>query len=233
MTIDLSRIKERAAEKAALIHSLQDNKSSSREKSDELWKLAREKKNGAQSALQDRALLDSGIPDYFPTPPILARHMITDCLRAPTGAMFLEPSAGRGSIARAGLDAGLIPYCIEVNYSLCMQLSKNGFSSFRGDFLNDFEVFPLPTFAYICMNPPFENRADIRHVMRAWSLLQPEGRLVTIMSAGTLYRSDKETQAFRAWLDNQDYEQEDLSAGTFALSGTNISSVLFTINKGK
>jgi hypothetical protein len=67
----------------------------------------------------------------------------------------------------------------------------------------------------IIMNPPFSNRRDAEHVMHAYSLLKPGGRLVAIMGEGVFFGQDKMAQAFRDWLAERGGTSEKLAEGTF------------------
>lgn len=217
-----------AAQKAATVQALQPAKQAAQERQSELWKAKREGRAIAQAQTEERNALDMGIPGFFPTPPDLAEGMI-ERLDAPAGSRILEPSAGNGHIAEAARTAELVPYCIEKQYTLFKILERKGFFAECRDFL---EWHPAERWPYIAMNPPFERAADIEHVKHAFDLLEPGGTLTAIMSAGTFYRSDKKAVDFRAWLAQFHPDQEDLPAGTFKQSGTNVSSVWITIQKG-
>jgi type I restriction-modification system DNA methylase subunit len=138
---------------------------------------------------------------------------------------ILEPSAGTGRIAEA-----IKPReceCIEINYNAAKLLEQRGFLVHNTDFLTW-----LPDFCKydrILMNPPFSN--DIEHVRHAYDLLAEGGRMVAIMSPGPFFRSDKKSKEFRDWLAMLDYTEEDLPAGTFKASGTNVSAKLIIIDK--
>jgi hypothetical protein len=83
----------------------------------------------------------------------------------------------------------------------------------------------------IVMNPPFERFQDIHHVLHAWECLEPGGRLVSIMSEGVFFRQDKIAVRFREWLDDQNAQVIELSAGTFAESGTGVKTRLVMLDK--
>jgi hypothetical protein len=62
--------------------------------------------------------------------------------------------------------------------------------------------------------------------------LAVEGRLVTVMSAGFKFRSDKKTVALKDRLDDCcDWESFPLPEGSFKSSGTNVSTVLLIADK--
>lgn len=67
----------------------------------------------------------------------------------------------------------------------------------------------------IVMNPPFSKRQDAEHVMHAYKLLKPGGRIVAIMGEGVFFGQDKKAQEFREWLDSVGGTSEKLPEGSF------------------
>ncbi|OWY39386.1 hypothetical protein CEK28_08690 [Xenophilus sp. AP218F] len=67
----------------------------------------------------------------------------------------------------------------------------------------------------IVMNPPFSDRRDAEHVMHAYGMLKPGGRLVAIMGEGVFFGQDKKAKAFREWLEQVGGTSEKLPAGSF------------------
>lgn len=67
----------------------------------------------------------------------------------------------------------------------------------------------------IIMNPPFSNRRDAEHVMHAYTLLRPGGRVVAIMGEGVFFGQDKKAQEFRDWLESVNGTSEKLPEGSF------------------
>lgn len=120
--------------------------------------------------------------DFFPTPASVVQEMLRHV--DVNGRSVLEPSAGKGDIADAVREAGGRVTCVEHNTKLCQILRLKGHNTECADFL-DWSV-SSPKFDAIVMNPPFGNRADSRHVMAAYSLLKPGGKLAAIVSAGTM-----------------------------------------------
>ena len=72
------------------------------------------------------------------------------------------------------------------------------------------------------MNPPFTKGQDIKHVNHALQFLKPGGKLVAIMAG-----NDKSK-----WFDSLEwcYEIEDVPAGAFKESGTNVATIIVTIH---
>lgn len=170
---------------------------------------------------------------------------------------ILEPSAGTGNLARLCATAGepareswerpaaggpservrhpSRPFehkidCVELQPELAKGLRAEGI--YRrvtcGDFL---KMAPDPKRLYdrVIMNPPFDLGRDQDHVVHALKFLQPGGMLVAIMSAGTEFRSDKKTAAFRQLMIARNARFDDLPAGSFSEVGTNVNTILVTI----
>lgn len=168
------------------------------------------------------------VPDLFATPVALAARVVEEADIHP-GDRILEPSAGTGRL----IDAALLPWrwsgelvAVERNYDLVRNLVERyrGATVIHADFLEC--GADLGTFDRIIMNPPFENQADIKHVLHAAKLLKPGGRLVAIMSAGVTFRENHPATAFREFVESRDGTIEALPADSFKESGTGVNAVL-------
>lgn len=168
---------------------------------------------------------------FFPTPDDLADEIIIEAMIRP-GETVLEPNAGTGSLSRRALDQGGLVTAIEVQPNLISQLEQDSRYStvLSMDFL---EVTPemIGLYDHVIMNPPFDLGRDIDHVDHAIKFLAPNGRLIAIMSAGTEFREDAKTKAFRAKVERLNGEFRDLPAGSFASAGTMVNTVVLTIRK--
>lgn len=82
----------------------------------------------------------------------------------------------------------------------------------------------------VVMNPPFAREQDAEHIVRAYAVLKPGGRLVSVCSAGVKFRTTKKTAALRA-LAEAHGEIIDLPAGSFKESGTQVNTCIVVINK--
>lgn len=174
--------------------------------------------------------LYSTIPGYFPTPPAVIARML-DHANIRHGMSVLEPSAGDGAIVAAiealELDNFIVAY--EIAPQLCEVLQMRGFDARPFDF-----TLQRPgqmKYDRVLMNPPFERLRDIDHVRHAFEFLASGGRLVAIMSPGAFFRQDNKAQEFRAWLDDLGAEVQDIEAGAFKESGTDIATKLVIIDK--
>lgn len=166
---------------------------------------------------------------YFPTPSAQAEEVVAQAGIVP-GMTVLEPSAGRGALAlpSAHVTGKENVFCYELLDDNCKSLQGHGLQFTQADFLT---ISPNGVrYDRIVMNPPFEKQADIDHVLHAWKFLKPGGRLVSIMSAGVLFRDNKKTTAFRD-LANEHGTIERLPEGSFKESGTGVNTVIVVMDK--
>lgn len=170
------------------------------------------------------------LPGYFPTPAALADELVALAEIEP-GHCILEPSAGKGNIVdalyRANPDARIDT--IERQQSLCAILQLKGYAPIADDFLS----CDIGQYDRIVMNPPFEDNADIEHVTRAYSVLAPGGRIVSIMGEGVFFRQQRKAAEFREWLDRLGATATQLPQGSFVSSErpTGVSTRVVIIDK--
>ena len=88
-------------------------------------------------------------------------------------------------------------------------------------------------FDFVIMNPPFARQADIDHVLHAFRFLKPGGVLVSIMSAGVMFREDRKTKAFREFIDDHAGTVERLPSGSFKASGTMVEACVVKMSSPK
>lgn len=176
-----------------------------------------------------RAKQDLG---QFDTPPAVVQ-MILDRAGDLTGKFILEPSAGIGNIAGPVDDGGGIVWCFEMDPKRCEALfDRLGREDVGGITCTDFlSVDPTQDTAFdmVLMNPPFAKQADIQHVLHASEFLKPGGRLVAVMSASVTFRQNRQTVAFRDWVQDHGGTIEMLSDGAFAESGTMVRACIVTV----
>ena len=169
----------------------------------------------------------------FYTPPELANMLVDQLLgMGRTRPRILEPSAGKGAIVEALLtrytEAEVWTYEIDkhnqdVIAALVKKYPQQVFLR-GGDFLTHTDE---TKFHAVVMNPPFAKGAE--HVTRAFSMLEPGGRLVAIMSGGISFRTDRRTTAFRRLVEQRDGKITPLPEGSFKASGTEVSTVMVTM----
>ncbi len=170
---------------------------------------------------------------YFPTPlPVVTR--LLELAKIERGMKILEPSAGRGAIAEA-----LVSIVGETNVD-CMEIDPSNQAYLRAKFPNnpfcmapcDFlQAHEVAIYHRVVMNPPFAKQADIRHVLHAFRFLAPGGRLVSVMAAGVKFRTNQLTSSFRQFVADHHGNIVDLPENAFAESGTNINTVIVTMEK--
>lgn len=166
-----------------------------------------------------------GAPQLFPTPPAIAADMV-EAAQIESGHRILEPSAGTGNLLRALADgieddnlASVV--AVELNLRLAESL-RAGFPNTdvrSGDFLQ--QNGELGTFDRIVMNPPFENGADIKHILHARHMLNPGGKLVALCANGPRQQEQLLPLADQ-WT--------DLPQGSFSEQGTNVNVAMLVIN---
>jgi hypothetical protein len=144
----------------------------------------------------------------------------------------LEPSAGNGNLVDAAKSAGGQVDVIEISSQLRDILTAKGYEVVA----HDFDAFtPSEPYDAVILNPPFSNRKDAEHIMRAFGMLKPGGRLAAIAGEGVFFGTDAKAVAFRKWLDDHDADIEPLGAGTFKdtslLATTGANARLIVIHK--
>jgi len=178
---------------------------------------------------QEREFVGRKYDGFFPTPMPLVDELLRLADIQP-GDEVLEPSAGIGHIAdaikRAHPDAQL--QVVELVAEMAQLLEKKGHNVDQGDFLS---YRPEKRFDVVVMNPPFEKDADIEHVMHAWQLLKPGGRLVAIM-AGNKDGQGKKKEAFREMVDKYGtIERNPEGAFKSAFRSTGVNTVTVVLDK--
>lgn len=153
--------------------------------------LTDEQKKMQQIRELERKFIGKKIDGFFPTPAGLAAEVVAKA-GIVEGDIILEPSAGLGHLAEAITEAHpnnkLV--CMEIYQPLAEALNLKGYEAVNADFLQCAGIEPDLRPDKIIMNPPFEANQDIDHVLHAWNLLKPGGRIVAIM-AGNKFNSDE------------------------------------------
>jgi phospholipid N-methyltransferase len=170
------------------------------------------------------------VPQLFQTPVWLAEKMVYLAGLSVSSNEWidvLEPSAGMGRIVdiiyRNLLGGGTIAV-MELNTEMAYYLHSRyrHYSTInvkQGDFLEDtiYEKYDR-----IIMNPPFGNADDIKHIMKAYSLLKPNGRLVALCADGSRQHT-KLMPMVDSW--------ESLGVDVFKEEGTGVRVALIEISK--
>lgn len=166
--------------------------------------------------------------EFFETPREVGNLLIMEASIQP-GMKVLEPSAGRGALA--DLVREVCPDCelhvVEPEKGNRRILKEKGHRLVGSDFMK----FKKKGYDRVVMNPPFSRQQDIDHVTRAYGLLKPGGRLVSVMSAGTKFRTNKKALAFQRLIEDAGGTVEDLPPESFRESGTLVNAVIVTLDK--
>jgi hypothetical protein len=185
-----------------------------------------------EDTIRKKELALGNIPGFFPTPDAVIQKMLKYMDIQP-GDRVLEPSAGRGDLAKAVLkkQPDAIVDCIEWNWNLREILGMKGFNV-AGD-----DIFEYPStedYRWVIMNPPFEDAQDARHVRHVYeNHLAPGGILVAITSNSIEHNSSQEYEAFREWIGESRARHAALPAGSFQESdnSTGVATCLLVVGK--
>lgn len=161
---------------------------------------------------------------FFPTPDSTASNVIEKAqLHGPAGLRILEPSAGTGQLSSRAARLRHSVDCVEVQPHLVELLKRDERYNevLERDFL---QMAASPHYDRVIMNPPFDRERDIDHVVHALKFLKPDGFLIAIMSAGTMFRETKKSIAFRKLIADMGGRFTDLPERSFAEAGTNINT---------
>ena len=166
---------------------------------------------------------------FFPTPAPIVDAMLERADVRP-GMLVLEPSAGAGAIAVRLRELETEVDCVEFQERYSDKLNALGFMCACTDFLTG---EPVADYDRVVMNPPFAKRADIHHVLHAFKFLKPGGRLVSIMSAGVLFREDRLTAQFAGFVESHCGSILPLPEGSFEESGTGVNTVMVIVDRAQ
>lgn len=175
---------------------------------------------------------------FFETPPDLARRLV-ELSKIEPGMSVLEPSAGTGRLVHAirAAQSDVTIEAVEIQPKQLAHLRALAFPGihvFEADFLTWATArvsLSRGIFDRVVMNPPFARQADLDHVLAAWHLLKPGGRLVAIMSASVLFRTNEKTEHFRALVDDAGGTIEPNPEGSFASEGTNVNTCTLVLDR--
>ena len=143
--------------------------------------------------------------DFFPTPPGLVARMLRAAEILPSDRV-LEPSAGKGDLADAARAAGAEVDAVEISDTLRKLLEAKGHRVVASDF-DDYA--PAELYDAVIMNPPWSGNADVRHTRRAYDMVRPGGRVVSLISMHSSFASDRVSREFRDWLVELGADTED------------------------
>ncbi|MEU8870467.1 methyltransferase [Streptomyces javensis] len=162
---------------------------------------------------------------WFPTPPNLVVQ-ICDLAGICAGMTVLEPSAGSGAMTGEIARRGGVVDAFEVDSRRVEVLREQGDARrvVHGDFLEADPLDYAEPFDRVVMNPPFANGLD--HIKHAIGFMSEDAILVSIMSQGLMWWSDKATVEFREMVDEVGGDIQELPDDSFAVCGTGIRTCL-------
>jgi hypothetical protein len=145
------------------------------------------------------------------------------------GMTVLEPSAGRGDIADEVAALGTRVNVIEPNRVRIKCLLQKGHNLVGNDFM-----VHTKSYDRILMNPPFSKGQAGRHVQHAYKLLNPLGRLVSVMPTHYFDRPTHLQRTFLSWLEKKPHSIIRLEKDSFACSShpNGIENLVLVIDKG-
>lgn len=161
--------------------------------------------------------------EFFATLGPLGRNTVLRADLRP-GMKVLEPSAGEGALAEliAEVVGKKNVLCMEIDPNRVAILREKGFTVIPGDFLLQ---SPASLYDRVVMNPPFSRYQDVQHVTHAVKFLNYHGKLVSIMSAGIVFRNDSIIREFRDFVTARGGEIIENPEGSFKGSGTSVDTV--------
>lgn len=160
---------------------------------------------------------------FFETPDDVIDIMLEHA-QIEQGMLVLEPSAGKGAIAKRLLDAGAAVDACEIHKPFCEILSQLDVVVREGDFL---EYTSIPGYQRIVANPPFAKQQDLDHVSHMVNCLLDDGILVSVLAAGFTFRKNSKVTNLKAKLDRKcEWQTHCLPEGAFRQSGTNVNAIL-------
>lgn len=180
---------------------------------------------------------------YYPSPKAVVDRLVELAELHPRHKV-LEPSAGRGAIAKGVSRIARNVWCCELLKDNCDALNESRNRGEWGladsivsnlDFLTTTaSPVKLGKFDRVVMNPPFEKQHDILHVLHALTFLRPTGVLVSVMSASVTFRENKTTTSFYETVKAMGGKLtiEKLPENSFRESGTGVNTVIVKIELG-
>lgn len=181
---------------------------------------------------------------FFATPDEICRRMVAMAALAdlPDDACILEPSAGEGAIVEAILATRAFLHkrwqieVVELDPKRAAKLRARyamtaGVRVTEGSAL---DLDPTRLFDAILLNPPFalvgDPQAYITHIEDAFDHLKPDAILVAITPPSWQRREDRKATRFRELVQRYG-SSEDIAAGAFKASGTEIATTIVALHK--
>lgn len=161
--------------------------------------------------------------NFFETPRELAELMVAKA-EIKDSDTVLEPSAGKGAIARVIRDNTQADLeCYELHKDNANILFQDGFAVLEIDFLNTDQRFDV-----IVANPPFSKGRDVKHILH---MLKLADTVVAVAGAGIEFRRGRLYDELTEEIERRGGYIESLPEGSFKESGTMVQACLVVVNR--
>lgn len=174
---------------------------------------------------------------FFATPDHLADRLV-ELADIQESEFVLEPSAGKGAILKAirqrhrKNQVDCVELMTENAWALTDLINTYNWAVTTDVFEEDFlKMEEEAKYNKIVANPPFSKNQDIDHVLKMWQMLEKGGRIVSVMSNHWRNCENRKESEFKEWLESVGGEIQEIEAGTFKESGTNIAACIVIIEK--
>lgn len=166
---------------------------------------------------------------FFPTPRPIA-ELMCNMAEIDSDSRVLEPSCGNCDLADVIWERQPEKlHGVELNRDMMKGFMQREYPVIFGiDFL---DCKAKGAYNRIIMNPPFSRQQDIDHILHAFSILENDGVLVSVVSESPFFRSNKKSVEFRTFLDKVYAEIVELETGDFKESGTMVKTRIVKIVK--
>lgn len=164
---------------------------------------------------------------FFPTPPEIVDFMLQ--LACPLENTVLEPSAGKGAIAKAVMDFAQNNSvdCIEIHPLCVADLKKNGFNVIHDDFLT---WEPKP-YDFVIANPPFSGLTWADHVLKMMEV--PGADIISLVPEGYHFRTEAKVKKIRERVTAHYRIKDHISPNAFKGVGTLIETTVIHIQNDR
>lgn len=160
--------------------------------------------------------------NYFPTPD----HVAEEMFRCVAGSVVsvLDPSCGDGRILK------MVQEKYPAASTTGIDIAPKWCEAIRCDFLKMNCVGKK--YSHIIMNPPFSNDRAVVHVSHALdNWLDRDGQLIAILPASVEFSQKKIVVEFREKIRQIGAVWQDLPAGAFRESGTNVNTIMVVVSR--